>query len=102
MVQFTILLPLFFNDGAPVPVELITQTEDELLEYFGAMSTDTARVRGRWISGGTLYEDSLLRITVACEGTLDQRAFVRGLKDTLRTRFQQEDLWITVQRIEII
>lgn len=101
MVQFTILLPLFFNDGTPVPVALLTQTEDELLEFFGGISTDTARVRGRWISEGALFEDSLLRITVACDGTPEQRTFIRP-KETLKARFQQEEVWITVQQIEIL
>ena len=44
------------NDGTPVPVALITQTGDERLEFFGGLSTDTARVRGRWVSAGTLFE----------------------------------------------
>jgi hypothetical protein len=102
VVQFTILLPLYFNDGTPVPVELITRTEDELLDFFGAMSTDTARVHGRWTSQGRLFSDTLLRVTVACDGTAEQRAFVRNLKEALKTRFQQEEIWITVQQIEII
>ena len=102
MVQFTILLPLFYNDGTPVPVDLITRTEDELLEFFGGVSTDTARVRGKWVSEGTLYEDLLLRITVACAGTTAQREFVRELKQALKSRFQQEDVWVTVQQVEII
>lgn len=62
MVQFAILLPLFFNDGTPVPVELISRTEDELLEFFGGVSTDTARLRGRWIS-------EALRTRTCCSGS---------------------------------
>lgn len=102
MVQFTILLPLFFNDHSPVPVELITRTEDELLEFFGGVSTDTARVRGKWVGEHALFEDSLLRLTVACDGSAEQRAFIRQLKETLKARFRQEEVWITVQEIEII
>lgn len=44
----------------------------------------------------------LLPFTVACEGTPEQRAFVRNLKETLKTRFQQEEVWVTVQQIEVI
>jgi hypothetical protein len=72
------------------------------LNFFGGVSTDTARIRGRWIGEGTLYEDALLRVTVACSGTDDQHAFIRDLKETLKARFQQEEVWVTAQRIEII
>ena len=46
MIRFEILLPLFYNDGRPVEREKFLQTDDELVQLFGATSTDTVVVRG--------------------------------------------------------
>jgi hypothetical protein len=49
MIRFEILLPLFYNDGRPIEREKFLQTDDELVQRFGASSTDTVTVRGRWL-----------------------------------------------------
>jgi hypothetical protein len=48
MIRFEILLPLFYNDGRPIEREKFLETDDELVRQFGATSTDTVVVRGRW------------------------------------------------------
>jgi len=47
MIRFEILLPLFYNDGRPIEREKFLATDDELVHYFGATSTDIIVVRGR-------------------------------------------------------
>ncbi len=44
MIRFEILLPLFYNDGRPIEREKFLQTDDELVQQFGATSTDTVVV----------------------------------------------------------
>ena len=39
--RFEILLPLRFNDGRPVPKELLEKTHEELKYEFGALSLET-------------------------------------------------------------
>jgi hypothetical protein len=39
--RFEILLPQRFNDGSPVPDELIGQTIMDLRKQFGAVSSET-------------------------------------------------------------
>ena len=51
---------------------------------------------------GTIYHDQLMRIRLDVEDTPDNWQSLRGLKETLKSRFQHLDIWITAHRIEII
>ena len=62
--RYEILVPLVFNDGTPVPEELLAQTFIELRDQFGAASWETQVVRGSWEHEGTIYEDNLTRFFV--------------------------------------
>ena len=46
--RFEILLPLRFNDGRPVPGELVADTLLELENRFGAVSSETQTIQGFW------------------------------------------------------
>ncbi len=61
MIRFEILLPLFYNDGRPIEREKFIETDDELVRRFGAVSTDSATIRGLWQYQSTVYHDQLLR-----------------------------------------
>ncbi len=43
--RFELLLPLRFNDGSPVPDDLIADALVELRHRFGAVSSETQRIR---------------------------------------------------------
>lgn len=71
MIRFEILLPLFYNDGRPVEPEQFSITDNELLDLFGASSTDTVRVRGKWTYQSIVYSDQLMRVRVEVADTPD-------------------------------
>ena len=48
MRRYEILLPLRFNDGAPVPDELVGGEMVALQDQFGAVSFETQTIRGQW------------------------------------------------------
>src|SRR6266567_3954114 len=102
MIRFEILLPLYYNDGRPIEPQKFVQTDGELVQQFGATSTDTVVVRGRWFYQGTIYHDQLLRVRLDVEDTPDNWQALRGLKEIMKSRFEQLDIWITAHRIEII
>jgi hypothetical protein len=62
--RFEILLPLAFNDGRPVPNELIVETLLELEQRFGAVSSETQTIQGLWQHQGQSYRDNLSRVFV--------------------------------------
>jgi hypothetical protein len=102
MVRFEILLPLFYNDGRQIEREKFLQTDDDLIQRFGAISTDTVTVRGQWLYQSTLYVDQLIRVRLDLQDTPEIWQEVRAFKEALKTRFDQVDIWITAHRIDVI
>ena len=100
--RFEILLPLQFNDGKPVPTELIVAVELELEERFGAISTETQTIRGRWQQEGQTFQDNLIRLFVDVLDTEDTRQFFRDYKEQLKVRFQQKEIWVTSSPLDVI
>jgi hypothetical protein len=93
--RFEILLPLRFNDGQPVPDELIGQTLLEIREHFGAVSAETQVIRGHWQHQGEVFRDELVRVFVDVPDTEKNRTFFAAYKEQLKTRLRQLDIWMT-------
>jgi hypothetical protein len=102
MIRFEILLPLFYNDGSPIEKEKFVQTDDDLVQRFGATATDTVVVRGRWMYQSTLFHDQLIRVRIDVVDTPENIDAMRQLKEALKARFAQLDIWISAHRIDII
>jgi hypothetical protein len=102
MTRFEILLPLYYNDGRPIEREKFVQTNDELVDQFGAVSTDSVTVRGLWRYQSTLYHDQLIRARVDVEDGPENLQAMRDLKETWKARFEQLDIWITAYRIDVV
>ncbi|HXG13462.1 MAG TPA: hypothetical protein VNK04_27130 [Gemmataceae bacterium] len=66
------------------------------------MSTDSVVIRGRWLYQSTVYSDQLIRIRLDVEDTPENWQTMRQIKETLKGRFEQIDIWITAHRIEIV
>ncbi len=73
--RFELLLPLKFNDGSPVPDDLIADALVELRQRFGAVSSETQRIQGQWQHAGQVYRDELMRVFVDVEDTAQNRDF---------------------------
>ncbi|MBA3960389.1 MAG: hypothetical protein H0X40_00610 [Chthoniobacterales bacterium] len=100
--RYEVFLPLLFNDGSPVPETLLVETFRELRTEFAAASWETHTLRGEWESGGVVYNDNLTRFFVDVPDEPEHREFFKSLKETLKTRFQQLDVWITSHPIDVI
>ncbi len=99
--RFEIMVPLHFNDGTAVPLELLTQTQTELEERFDAVSSEGQTIRGFDRESGD-GEDELVRFFTDVPNTDDNLAFFRETKERLKSRFQQEDIWIATHLIEVL
>ena len=100
--RFEILLPLRFNDGRPVPDELVGQTLLELRQQFNAVSAESQVIRGHWQHQGEVFRDELVRVFVDVADTDENRAFFVSYKEQLKSRFQQLDIWMTTYPIDVI
>jgi len=102
LCRFEILLPLRFNDGQPVPRELLARAIAELETRFGAATWETQILQGSWRHEGTSYQDELVRIFVDTADLPETRKFFSQFKEELKVRFKQLDIWLTVHPIEVI
>jgi hypothetical protein len=100
--RFEVLLPLRFNDGQPVPDDLVADTLIELEQRFGAVSCETQTIRGLWRYEGQPFRDDLVRVFVDVPDEPESRQFFVELKDRLKARFQQLDIWLTTYPIEVL
>jgi hypothetical protein len=100
--RFEILLPRRFNDGQPVPDELIADALLELEERFGAVSCETQTIRGLWRHEDELFRDDLVRAFVDAPDLPESRQFFLGFKERLKAAFRQIDIWVTTYPIEIL
>lgn len=100
--RFEILLPLRFNDGRPVPDDLIGESLLELRHRFGAVSCETQTIRGIWEQHEQIFRDDLVRIFVDVAEETESRAFFKDFKERMKTRFEQLDIWITTYPIDVV
>lgn len=100
--RYEILLPLRFNDGLPVPDDVIADLLLRLEDRFGAVSAETQRIEGRWHHEGQAYRDELIRIFVDTADTPETRQFFVDYKETLKAALQQIDIWMTTYPIEVL
>ena len=73
--RFEVLLPRQFNDGQPVPDDLIADVLIELENRFGAVSSETQSIRGMWRHDDELYRDDLVRVFVDAPDIPESRQF---------------------------
>ena len=92
--RFEILLPLKFNDGQPIPPELIKLTIGDLLARFDGMTMGPQHVVGIWQQEGTRYDDELIRFVIDVEDSEENQFFFSNLKTILLERFQQIEIYV--------
>ena len=100
--RFELLLPTKLNNGDPVPWELVADTLLDIEQQFGAVSSETQRIRGRWRFQDQVYRDESIRVFVDVDDTAESRKFFVDLKEKLKERFQQIDIWMTTYLVEVI
>jgi hypothetical protein len=85
-----------------VPDELIGETLLELRAHFGAVSTETQIIRGQWENAGQVFFDDLIRVFIDVPENPDVSDFFRKLKESLKVRFKQIDVWMVTYPIEVV
>jgi hypothetical protein len=100
--RFELLLPTKFNSGEAVPSELVAITLLDLEGRFGAVSSETQRIEGRWRYQDVVYRDELIRIFCDVPDSDENRQFFVKFKERLKARFQQIDIWMITYLVEVI
>ena len=100
--RFEILLPRKFNDGLPVPDELIADTILELEERFSAVSSETQTISGFWRYEDQRFRDELIRKSVDAPDVPDSRLFFMEFKERVKASFRRIDIWMTTYPIDVL
>jgi hypothetical protein len=100
--RYEITLPTRYNDGRPVEPEKFLITRREIAARFGALTFLPQPVLGEWTHQETRYEDTNIRIIVDVEDNPQNSQFFAKLKDNLKKRFQQIEIWIVSYEIRIL
>jgi hypothetical protein len=102
-----IYLPLDDNDGRPIKAAKYISLEDSLLARFGGV-TSTQRpfpLQGLWQSGTQVFQDRVVVFSVMDFGAqteLERIRYLERLKASLKKKFEQLEVLITVQELVAI
>lgn len=99
--RYEILLPTRYNDGQQVEAVKFDQTVQEIVARFGAVTFHPEQLLGIWLHQGQRFEEYNVRLVIDVEDTPDNTAFFHGLKQTLKQRFRQIDVWIVSYEIRM-
>ena len=99
--RYEILLPIKFNDGRPVPSDLISATLKDLRAQFDAISVESQTIHGTGSYLASQYDD-LVRVFVDVADEGESRTFFTQFKERLKQRFEQWDIWITTYPVDVI
>ena len=85
-----------------MPDTLIGEALRELRQRFGAVTWETQIIRGAWEHEGEVYRDYLMHVIIDVQDTENNRRFFREVKEDLKTRFRQLDIWMTTHLIDVV
>jgi regulator of sigma D len=54
------------------------------------------------MNSSTAYQDQLVRVRIDVEDAAENWQAMREIKEALKTRFEQLDIWITAHRVEVL
>lgn len=65
------------------------------------MSCESKSIRGLWRHEGQNYRDESVRVFVDFPDVAESLAFFRELKERLKARFGQIDIWMTTYPVDV-
>jgi hypothetical protein len=104
MREYTIYLPLKYNDGKDIEEEKLRAIKIELVDAFGAITVSSlsAPYQGRWKYGGVEYIDDIIKIEIVATNDRATKKFFIEFKERLKSSLQQIDILITAHGIQVI
>lgn len=97
-----LLLPLYDNAGQPFPRAQFDGVRQELVARFGGLTTySRAPAKGLWKDDGESVQKDDIVVHKVMADALD-RAWWAGYRKQLEARFQQEELVVRAQAIELL
>ena len=99
--RFEILLPLEHSDGTGA-AQYVMQTRDELVAEFGKKSVLPPFIYHVWPAGGPGWNNEMVLIITHVEDSAANLQFFRRLKEKLRERFKNLEIYIVSYLVEVL
>ncbi|MEK7313778.1 MAG: hypothetical protein AAB065_04815 [Deltaproteobacteria bacterium] len=93
LAEYTIYLPLEYNDGTKIEEEKFNKTTEEIVEKFGALTRQKSG-EGIWTSKEKTYYDSVDKIEIIIFDTEENDRWFKEYKGVLKKRFKQKEILI--------
>jgi hypothetical protein len=100
--EYDLYIPLFLNEGTPVPDEFIERLGEQLLEEFGGCTFCPQPNKGLWRMGDVVFRDDVVIFGVLSRHVRSARRFFRQLKGELLRELQQEAILIVEKDAETL
>lgn len=99
MLKVTVLIPVNFNNGMPIP-QYVVDTALSTLTYIAGGLTDEGLVLGRYVmDDGTLATDRCHKVFVVIDA--DKLTVLRTWAANLCRACQQESIYFEVQEVQV-
>ncbi|MGN6554928.1 MAG: hypothetical protein ACTHLW_14570 [Verrucomicrobiota bacterium] len=102
MKEYDLYLPLAYNDGRPIPEELLKDVKKMLLDEFGGFTHFPQENEGVWKLGGVVFHDRVVILRVLSDHPLETRRFFAELRVELMRRLEQADLLIVQRSVSLV
>jgi hypothetical protein len=94
-----ILLPLAYNNDAPIPDDLLASVRNDLVAQFGGLTAFTrSPAEGIWVSDDAPHRDDIVVLEVMTDG-LD-RAWWASWRARVERLLRQEEIVVRAREIE--
>lgn len=94
MKEYELYLPMFRNDGRPVPDDLVDDVIERLLNQFGGCTFFPQPNKGFWKMANVVFHDDIVICRVITPNVRAARRFLRELKRELMEELEQETILI--------
>jgi hypothetical protein len=92
--EYDLFLPLYLNDGRPIPLSHHRSLQDRLIEEFDGLTVFPQPNEGFWRMGEVTFRDEIIILRVVTSNRRSARRFLRHLKEELKRDLAQEEILI--------
>jgi hypothetical protein len=100
--EYDLYVPLYLNDGTPVPDEVIDRLGRRLLETFGGCTFFPQPNKGMWKMGDVVFRDEIVIFRTLAGDSRAARRFFRELKRELLQELEQEEILIVERDVQTL
>ena len=100
--EYDLFIPLYHNDGTPIPLSTIRAFQDRLLDEFDGLTVFPQPNEGYWRMAGVTYRDEIIILRVVTRSRRAARRFLTRLKEELKRDLRQEEILIIERDVDTL